>query len=89
MVKATLGGLRRQHPVAPIRNAARAARPVVAKNPTRFSGSLMVSPDRPARVMHQMVEAIVKHLTTKAGSEVTLKLEIEAEVLRGDVAPCS
>ena len=54
--------------------------PVVEKNPTRFSGTVMISPDRPARVMHQIVEAIVEQLTTIAGSEVTLRLEIDAEV---------
>jgi hypothetical protein len=57
--------------------------PVVEKNPTRFSGTVMISPDRPARVMHQIVEAIVEQLTTMAGSEVTLRLEIEAEVPSG------
>ncbi len=53
------------------------------KNPTRFSGTVMISPDRPARVMHQIVEAIVEQLTTIAGSEVTLRLEIDAEVPSG------
>ncbi|MBB6190869.1 hypothetical protein FHS51_001089 [Sphingobium wenxiniae] len=57
--------------------------PVVEKNPTRFSGTVMISPDRPARVMHQIVEAIVEQLTTMAGSEVTLRLEIDAEVPTG------
>ena len=56
---------------------------VVEKNPTRFSGTVMISPDRPARVMHQIVEAIVEQLTTMAGSEVTLRLEIDAEVPSG------
>jgi predicted AAA+ superfamily ATPase len=57
--------------------------PIPEKNPTRFSGTVMISPDRPARVMHQIVEAIVEQLTTMAGSEVTLKLEIDAEVPGG------
>ena len=57
--------------------------PVVDKNPTRFSGTVMISPDRPARVMHQIVEAIVEQLTTIAGSEVRLRLEIDAEVPSG------
>ena len=56
---------------------------IVEKNPTRFSGTVMISPDRPARVMHQIVEAIVEQLTTMAGSEVTLRLEIDAEVPSG------
>lgn len=51
--------------------------------PTRFVGTVMISPDRPARDIHQIVEAIVEQLTTIPGSEVTLKLEIEAEVASG------
>lgn len=57
--------------------------PPVERNPTRFSGSVMISPDRPARDMHQVVEAIVEQLTTLQGSKVTLRLEIEAEVPNG------
>ena len=33
--------------------------------------------------MHQIVEAIVEQLTTLAGCEVSLKLEIDAEVAGG------
>ena len=33
--------------------------------------------------MHQIVEAIVEQLTTLPGSDVTLRLEIEAEVPSG------
>jgi hypothetical protein len=33
--------------------------------------------------MHQIVEAIVEQLTTLQGAEVTLKLEIDAEVATG------
>jgi hypothetical protein len=69
------GGPTGTPPVVPV--------PVAEKNPTRFSGTVMISPDRPARVMHQIVEAIVEQLTTMAGSEVTLRLEIEAEVPSG------
>lgn len=57
--------------------------PPVERNPTRFSGTVMISPDRPARDMHQIVEAIVEQLTTLPGSKVSLKLEIEAEVPGG------
>lgn len=46
-------------------------------------GSVMISPDRPARDMHQIVEAIVEQLTTLPGSEVKLRLEIEAEIPAG------
>lgn len=43
----------------------------------------MISAVRPAREIHQIVEAIVEQLTTIPGSEVTLKLEIDAEVPPG------
>jgi hypothetical protein len=46
-------------------------------------GTVMLSPDRPAKEMHQIVEAIVEQLTTLSGAEVTLKLEIDAEVSSG------
>ncbi|MBN9362843.1 MULTISPECIES: DUF499 domain-containing protein [unclassified Devosia] len=57
--------------------------PPAERKPTRFTGTVMISPDRPARDMHQIVEAIVEQLTTLPGSEVKLKLEIEAEVPAG------
>jgi hypothetical protein len=57
--------------------------PPVEKRPTRFTGTVMISADRPARDMHQIVEAIVEQLTTLPGSEVKLKLEIEAEIPSG------
>ena len=34
------------------------------KKPTRFTGAVMISPERPARDIHQIVEAIVEQLTT-------------------------
>jgi hypothetical protein len=43
----------------------------------------MISAELPAREIHQIVEAIVEQLTTIPGSEVTLKLEIDAEVPSG------
>lgn len=57
--------------------------PPSEKKPTRFSGAVMISPERPARDIHQIVEAIVEQLTTLPGSQVTLRLEIEAEVPDG------
>lgn len=57
--------------------------PTTEKKPTRFAGAVMISPDRPARDMHQIVEAIVEQLTTLPGSKVTLRLEIDAEVPSG------
>lgn len=57
--------------------------PPTEQNPTRFLGTVMISPDRPAREMHKVVEAIIEQLTTLPGSEVSLKLEIDAEVPSG------
>ena len=53
------------------------------RKPTRFTGTVMVSADRPARDMHQIVEAIIEQLTVLPGSDVKLRLEIEAEVPSG------
>lgn len=57
--------------------------PPVERKPTRFVGTVMISSERPARDIHQIVEAIVEQLTTIPGSEVALKLEIDAEVPSG------
>lgn len=57
--------------------------PPAERKPTRFTGVVMISPERPARDIHQIIEAIVEQLTTLPGSHVTLKLEIEAEVPTG------
>lgn len=51
--------------------------------PTRFHGTVMISPERPARDIHQIVEAIIEQLTTLPGADVSIKLEIDAEVLGG------
>lgn len=51
--------------------------------PTRFVGSVNISPDRPAHEMRQIVEAIIEQLTTMKGAEVSLRLEIDAEVPDG------
>ena len=56
---------------------------VAEKLPTRFLGTVMISAERPARDIHQVVEAIVEQLTTLPGSEVSIKLEIDAEVPSG------
>ncbi|MCW5685472.1 MAG: DUF499 domain-containing protein [Pseudolabrys sp.] len=58
-------------------------RPPTEKKPTRFTGTVMISPERPARDIHQIVEAIVEQLTTLPGSQVELRLEIEAVVPSG------
>lgn len=46
-------------------------------------GTVFLSADRPAGDMGQIVEAIVEQLTTLPGADVTLKLEIDAEVPSG------
>ena len=51
--------------------------------PRRFSGAVMISPNRPAKEFGKIVESIVEQLTTLPGSAVTLKLEISAEVADG------
>ena len=53
------------------------------KDPTRFQGTVFLSADRPARDMNQIVGAIIEQLSTMPGADVTLKLEIDAEVPSG------
>lgn len=53
--------------------------PIADPMPTRFVGSVMISPDRPAREIHQIVEAVIEQLTTLTGCEVSIKIEIDAE----------
>ena len=50
---------------------------------TRFIGTVMISAERPARDIHQVIEAVVEQLATIPGSEVSLKLEIDAEIPSG------
>ena len=51
--------------------------------PTRFQGTVMLPADRPSRDMGDIVEGIVEQLTELPDAEVTLKLEIDAEVPSG------
>jgi uncharacterized protein len=39
----------------------------------------MISPDRPAREIHKIVEAVIEKLTDLPGCDVSIKLEIDAE----------
>ena len=43
----------------------------------------MISSDRPARDMKQVVESVIEQLTTIPGASVELKIEIDAEVPSG------
>ena len=61
--------------------AAREAKP--ASRPTRFLGTVMISPDRPAKDFHRIVEGVIEQLATLPGSEVSLKLEVDAEMPSG------
>lgn len=69
--------------VRAIRGLIQPSAPQPEKKPTRFSGAVMISPERPARDIHQIVEAIVEQLTTLPGSQVKIRLEIDAEVPDG------
>ena len=55
----------------------------VEEKPTRFIGTVMISPERPARDIQKVIEGVVQQLTTLPGSEVSIKLEIDAEVPEG------
>jgi predicted AAA+ superfamily ATPase len=68
----------------PVQKLATSPTPTVQEQrPTRFVGTVMISPDRPARDIHQIVEAIIEQLTTLPGAEVSLRLEIDADVPSG------
>ena len=53
------------------------------QKPTRFLGTVMISPNRPVRDIQRIIEAVVEILTTLPNSEVSLKLEIDAEIPSG------
>jgi len=55
----------------------------IEQKPTRFHGAVMISPERPAREIHQIFEAIIEQLTSLPGADVSIKLEIDAEVPSG------
>jgi len=57
--------------------------PAPETKPTRFHGAVMISPERPARDMHQIVEAVIEQLTTLPDAEVSIRLEIDAEIPSG------
>ena len=58
-------------------------KPVKDDKPTRFFGTVMISTERPARDIHQVIEGIVEQLTSIPDSDVNIKLEITAEVPAG------
>ena len=54
-----------------------------ASRPTRFLGTVMISPDRSAKDFHRIAEGVTEQLATLPGSEVSLKPEVGAEVPSG------
>lgn len=64
---------------SPTPGATKPVAPAAEALPTRFVGTVMISPDRPAREIHQIVEAVIEQLSTLSGCEVSIKLEIDAE----------
>ena len=57
--------------------------PVSEKLPTRFQGTVTLSPDRPSKELGNIVEGIIEQLNMLEGAEVDLTLEIHAEVPSG------
>lgn len=55
----------------------------VEKKPTRFTGTVIIKPQRPAQHISDIFDNIVDQLTGLPGSKVSLTLEIEAEVPEG------
>lgn len=51
--------------------------------PTRFQGSVVISPERPARDIQRIVEGIIEQLTALPDADVSIRLEIDAEVPGG------
>ena len=51
--------------------------------PRRFHGSVDIDPVRAGKVVGQIAEEVVSHLTGLVGSKVELTLEIEAEIPDG------
>jgi predicted AAA+ superfamily ATPase len=73
----------REHGGVPDNTEGVSTPPPPERLPTKFMGSVMISADRPAREIHQIVEAIVEQLTVIPGANVALKLEIDADVASG------
>ena len=51
--------------------------------PRRFFGTVEINPDRAGRDMGQVAEEILQHLTTLPGGNVTVTVDIHAEVAEG------
>ena len=51
--------------------------------PKKFKGTISLDPERPARDMGRIVDAIIEQLTNIPGAEVNLTLDIHAEIPNG------
>ena len=51
--------------------------------PKKFKGTINLDPERPARDMGRIVDAIIEQLTNIPGAEVNLTLDIHAEIPNG------
>ena len=51
--------------------------------PTRFTGSVSLSPDRPGRDMSKIIEGIIEQLNSIEGADLSITLDIHAEVPGG------
>ena len=57
--------------------------PPVDPNPRRFFGTVQIDPGRSVRDVGQIFDEILCHLTKLSGAEVTVELEIEAQIPEG------
>lgn len=57
--------------------------PLVAAKPNRFHGSVVLSSDRVGRDASKIAEEVIAHLSGLVGAQVTVTLEIHAEVASG------
>lgn len=57
--------------------------PVIQLQPKRLHGSVSIDPVRAGKVVGQITEEVVVHLTSPAGCRVEVTLEIEAEIPDG------
>jgi hypothetical protein len=57
--------------------------PSPTPRPRRFHGTVTLDPDRVGRDASRIAEEVIAHLTTLAGADVTVTLEIEASIPNG------
>ena len=67
-------------PINPTEEDSEKNQPVL---PKKFKGTINLDPERPARDMGRIVDAIIEQLTNIPGAEVNLTLDIYAEIPNG------